>query len=135
MDNNFLGRGWAFPPKFMASGSEMPLVEGEEDIRQSLKILLSTSTKERIMYSDYGCDLNQYLFEEVDQNLLNGLRETVSTAILKYEGRIQVDGIDIRDGGGDQGLLHISIDYTVRTTNNRYNLVYPFYLNEANLKP
>lgn len=133
MDNNFLGRGWAFPPTFMASGSEMPLVEGEEDIKQSLQILLSTSSKERIMYSDFGCDLTDYLFEEMDQNLLNGLREMISNAILKHEGRIQVDDVVIQDGGGEQGLLHIIIDYTVRTTNNRYNLVYPFYLNEANL--
>lgn len=133
MQTDFLGRGWAFPPAFFAGGAEVELVSGEEDIRQSLQLLLTTSLNERIMHADFGCELTRFLFEEIDQSLLNDLRGTISDALLKHEGRIRVDEIDIQDQGTDSGLLLISITYTVRTTNNRYNLVYPFYLNEASI--
>lgn len=133
MATDFLGRGWSFPPAFYADGAEVAMVSGEEDIRQSLQVLLSTSLNERTMHADYGCELTRFLFEEIDQSLVNNLRNMVSDAILKNEGRISVDEIDIQDKGSDNGLLVISIDYTVRTTNNRYNLVYPFYINEASI--
>jgi hypothetical protein len=133
MGNDFLGRGWAFPPDFYAGGAEVSLVSGEEDIRQSLQVLLSTSLNERIMSSDFGCELSRFLFEEIDQSLVNDLRSAVTDSILKNEGRIEVDEVGIQDTGTDSGLITISIDYTVRTTNNRYNLVYPFYINEASI--
>lgn len=133
MDNDFLGRGWSFPPVFYAGGAHVALVAGEEDISQSLKVLLSTSLSERIMHADFGCDLSRFLFEEIDQSLLNDLRSTVSDAILNHEGRIQVEEVDIQATGSDEGLLLISVDYLVRTTNNRFNLVYPFYINEASI--
>lgn len=133
MENNFLGKGWSFPPAFYAGGAEVALVSGEEDIKQSLQILLSTSINERMMNSDFGCELTRFLFEEMDQSLINDLRSTITDAILKHEGRIQVEEVVVRDVDTKPGLLHISIDYSVRTTNNRYNMVYPFYINEASI--
>lgn len=133
MENDFLGRGWSFPPEFYAGGAEVEMAAGEEDIRQSLQILLSTSLNERVMHSGFGCELTRFLFEEIDQGLVNSLRSTVSDAILRHEPRIRVEEIDIRDTGADNGLLLISIDYIVSTTNNRYNMVYPFYIKEASV--
>lgn len=133
MENDFLGRGWSFPPVFYAGGADVAMVSGEEDILQSLKILLATSLNERIMHSDFGCELSRFLFEEIDQSMINGLRGAVGDAILKQEPRIRVEEIVIEDSAADNGLLMISIDYLVRTTNNRYNMVYPFYINEATL--
>ncbi|UII24678.1 GPW/gp25 family protein [Fulvivirga maritima] len=132
MENNFLGKGWSFPPQFYADGAEVELVSGEEDIKQSLEIILSTSLKERVMMSDFGCDLSQFLFEEVDQSLINEMRGVVSDAILKYEPRVKAEQVAINNSA-EEGMLAISIDYVVRTTNNRYNLVYPFYLKEASV--
>ena len=133
MDNHFLGRGWSFPPAFYAGGADVAMVSGEQDISQSLKIILSTSLNERIMHADFGCELSQYLFEEIDQSMVNGLRGVVSDAILNHEPRIRVEEIEIRDSAAESGLLIISIDYLVRSTNNRYNMVYPYYINEATL--
>ena len=135
MDINeaFLGRGWSFPPEFYAGGAEVEMVDGEEDIRQSLHILLSTSMGERIMFSSYGCDLGRYLFAEIDQGLVNELTDIITDAILTNEPRIQTDHVEINQHDSVTGLLLISIDYTVRSTNNRYNLVYPFYINEASV--
>ena len=106
------------------------MVSEEEDIVQSLEIILSTRPNERIMQPDFGCDLSQFLFEELSQSLITGIRGIITDAILYHEPRIDLDNIDINESQ-KEGLLLISITYTVRTTNSRFNLVYPFYLNEA----
>ena len=133
MENKFLGKGWAFPPEFYAEGAEVEMVTGEADIKQSLRILLSTSLKERIMQPGFGCDLNRFLFEEMSQQLINDVRGIVSDAILRHEPRIEVNEVKVDISGSEEGLLTISVAYTVRTTNNRFNLVYPFYINEASI--
>ncbi|SEL67059.1 hypothetical protein SAMN04487910_2984 [Aquimarina amphilecti] len=131
MNNKFLGNGWSFPPAFGVGGAEVELTSGEEDIKQSLQILLSTSLKERIMHPDFGCDLTQFLFEELDQKFANELSGIVSRAVLLYEPRIEVNNVLITDIDPENGVVHIDIDYMVRATNNRFNLIYPFYINEA----
>ena len=132
MENNstFLGTGWSFPPTFNRDTSTVEMVSEESDIIQSLEIILSTRPNERIMQPDFGCDLSQFLFEELSQSLITGIRGIISDAILHHEPRIDLDNIDIKKGQ-EEGLLQINITYTVRTTNSRFNLVYPFYLNEA----
>jgi phage baseplate assembly protein W len=131
-DEAFLGTGWSFPPEFFSSGAEVEMVSGEEDIKESLYILFGTFLNERVMFSSYGCELSRYLFEEVDQTLINGLTGIIEDAILNNEPRISTNSVDVTQSSTEDGLLLISIDYTIRTTNNRYNMVYPFYINEAN---
>jgi phage baseplate assembly protein W len=106
-------------------------VAAEEDISESLTILFGTAPGERVMRQDYGCELSRYLFEEVDQTLLTSIRSTVSDAILYYEPRIRLDGVDVAESADTPGQMTISVRYTVRANNTRFNLVYPFYLNEA----
>lgn len=130
-DSSFLGRGWAFPPRFGAGGSQMHTVAGLEDIEQSLGLLLSTRPGERLMQDDFGCELSEFLFEEVTDGLVGRLRSVVEDAILHHEPRVRLDGVDVSIDDAVQGLLHIAIRYTVRATNSRYNMVYPFYLREA----
>jgi phage baseplate assembly protein W len=131
-DEAFLGKGWSFPPTFFSSGAELEVVSGEEDIQQSLNIIFSTSLNERVMFSSFGCELSRYLFEEVDQALITRLTGVIEDAILYHEPRINVNSVNITPGSSEDGLLLIAIDYTIRSTNNRYNMVYPFYINEAN---
>src|SRR3954454_15029352 len=131
-DEAFLGMGWSFPPTFSAAGMEVEIVAGEEDIRQSLYILFGTALNERVMFSSFGCELSRYLFEEVDQALITRLTGVIEDAILYHEPRINVNSVNITPGSSEDGLLLIAIDYTIRSTNNRYNMVYPFYINEAN---
>ncbi len=128
---SFLGTGWSFPPTFTKGGGDLIVISGVEDIHQSLQILLSTQLGERVMREDFGCDLNTLLFEEVDQGLVNTLTSMVTDAILYHEPRISMDNLDISQDQSQQGLLLISIEYTVRSTNSRFNMVYPFYINEA----
>jgi len=130
-DPSFLGTGWSFPPTFTEGGGDVATVSDAEDIHQSLQILFATSLGERVMQDDYGCDLGRFLFEEIDRSLINSLTGLVSDAILFHEPRIALNNLQISDGEAVAGLLLIQIDYTIRTTNSRYNMVYPFYLSEA----
>lgn len=107
------------------------MVAEEQDIQQSLQILLSTSQGERVMLENFGCDLNRFLFEEISQSLVNGLNSLIRDSILYYEPRIDVARISVDESKESLGVLEISIEYTVRSTNSRFNMVFPFYLNEA----
>jgi phage baseplate assembly protein W len=128
---SFLGRGWSFPPAFGAGGKEVAMVAGEEDIGQSLRIIFATELGERVMRADFGCQLRGYLFEEVDNTLLTKIRSAVSDAILYHEPRIRPDVVDVSESDQTPGLIAISVTYTVRTSNTRFNMVFPFYLIEA----
>jgi phage baseplate assembly protein W len=130
-DASFLGKGWGFPPSFSQNGRDVLQVSEQEDIQQSLLILLSTAQGERIMREDFGCDLQSFMYEEISQSFLNSLTLLITDAVLYYEPRIALNSVDIDESEQYQGLININIDYTVRSTNSRFNLVYPFYLNEA----
>lgn len=130
-DQSFLGRGWGFPPSFSQGGADVEMVSGAADIEQSLQILLATAPGQRAMQESFGCDLDNVLFEQVDQGFINTVTGLVTNAILDYEPRIDLNKLTVSESNQAEGLLLISIDYTVRSTNSRYNMVYPFYLKEA----
>ena len=130
-DAAFLGRGWAFPPEFGPNGSDVTTVAGEEDVAQSLTILFGTALGERVMRGTYGCELTRYMFEEMDQSLLTSINSAVSDAILYHEPRIRLDGVDAEIDDRASGRVLISVRYTVRANNTRFNMVYPFYLIET----
>lgn len=132
-EDSFLGTGWSFPPAFDRESGSVEMVQ-EEDIRQSLEILLSTSIGERVMQPLYGCNLRDYQFEPVSNTFIGFLVDLVERAILFFEPRILVENISITEPGDIQlfeGKLLISIDYVIAGTNSRYNYVYDFYLREA----
>lgn len=130
-DPSFLGRGWAFPPSFGAGGAEVAMVAGVDDVRESLEIIFATELGERVMREDFGCSLRGFVFEEIDRTMLTRLRSAIADAILYHETRIKLDSVDITENRDVTGLLLITIQYTVRATNSRFNMVYPFYVKEA----
>lgn len=129
----FLGRGWSFPPSFSLVVRSVAMVEGVEDIRQSLAILMGTAPGERVMVPTYGCDLRRFLFRELTTSSLSEIRETVTIAIVRWEPRIDLLDVQVGASGDEPGLVLITLDFRVRGTNVRTNLVYPFYLTEATL--
>ena len=126
-DQSFLGTGWTFPPRFERDG-RAALVSDEPDIRESLFILLSTVPGERIMHPTFGCGLRALVFENVTENTITRLKDMVTRAILYFEPRITLEQLAVDTGEMQEGLLKIQIDYRVRATNSRYNMVYPFYV-------
>lgn len=129
-DSNFLGRGWSFPPTFTKTG-EVEMLEGVPDIYSSLHILLTTIPGERIMQPRYGCNMQDFVFEPMDTGLQTLMLEKVETAILFYEPRIKVNRLEIDGSREWEGVLYIRVDFTVKTSNSRFNYVFPFYINEA----
>lgn len=128
---SFLGTGWSFPPAFGNHDAQIKMLSDVEDIQSSLEILLTTRPGERVMRPDYGCNLDELLFEPLTTTFKTYIKDLVSTAILYYEPRIEVNSIDLDDTGELEGRIVISIDYTVSATNTRFNFVFPFYKKEG----
>jgi len=129
-ENSFLGRGWSFPPVFTRGDHGVQMVDEEEDIKQSLIILLSTIKGERVMQHDYGANMQDLLFEPLNVSFAQRMSGQIERAILFFEPRIKTDDITYRQDN-ENGLVEIRIDYTIIATNNRRNIVYPYYLNEG----
>lgn len=132
-DPTFLGTGWAFPPAFTNDGAAVAMVSGAEDIAQSLHILLSTRLGERIMQEEFGCNLADYQFAEINASFISQLHDTIATAIVSYEARIDLLDLTVEQQPAQPELLLIQLTYAIRGTNSRFNLVYPFYLNEGHV--
>ena len=131
-NKSFLGRGWGFPPEFNRGTEAVKMLTDEADIKSSLEILLSTRLGERIMVPNYGCNLDELLFKPLNITLKTFVVDLIKTAILYHEPRIEANKIDIDTTNELEGVLLINIDYTIRTTNSRKNMVYPFYKEERN---
>ncbi len=129
-NNSFLGRGWAFPVTFNKGGHGVRLSENEKDIKESLMILLTTTMGERVMRPDYGANLEDMLFESINVTTATIIINRLKRAILFHEPRVKVHDIDMVPDVAS-GLIEVTIDYTVISTNSRTNLVFPFYLNEG----
>jgi len=130
-NRNFLGNGWAFPPVFERTTKNAVMVTTEEDIRESLRILLGTAPGERVMHPSYGCGLNRMVFESVNESTITEIKDIIQKAILHFEVRITLEDIYVDATSAYEGILKIGLEYTVRTTNTRMNVVFPFYLDEG----
>lgn len=128
-DKSFLGRGWSFPPTFDKEIGGVVMTSNEEDIEKSLEILLNTHIGERYLQPGFGCALGNFAFEALNASEAY-IKDLINDAIIFHEPRIELDDIFITAKPG-QGLMEISIEYTVVSTNTRYNYVYPFYINEG----
>jgi len=127
---SFLGEGWAFPLAVRTDGS-VAEVAHEEDIRQSIQIILGTNPGERVMRPTFGAGLRAFVFEPMSTTTLARLRDRVRESLITWEPRIDVERVSITRSESQLGTLLIEIDYRIRATNTRTNLVYPFYLEEG----
>jgi uncharacterized protein len=130
-DVSFLGRGWAFPPRFDTIGRGAAMAVAEEDIAQSLRILFSTTPGERTMQPAYGCDLKFMVFEEIDEGTVTDIKDAVERAVRHFEVRIILNFVEVDASEWFEGILRLRLDYTVRATNTRNNLVFPLYRHEG----
>ncbi len=131
INTDFLGIGWGFPPEFNKTEGIVGMTTDEEDINNSLIILLSTRPGERVMFPNYGCDLQEMLFKPLDLTLITRMKGVIERAILYNESRINLESIDIDTTDEYEGQVLITINYQIRNTNTRSNIVFPFYKGEA----
>lgn len=130
--NSFLGTGWAFPPEFNKLTGTVEMLSNEADIQNSLQVLLCTRVGERLMQPNYGCNMDVLLFEPLNESLISYIKDLVFTAIYFFEPRINPENVKA-EATNEEGTILVTVDYTIRSTNSRHNLVFPFYLDEGNL--
>ena len=131
----FLGTGWGFPPTFNKDLLSVEMVSNEKDIKESLQIYLSTKIGERVMRSNYGCLVHDYLFEPFDENIISSIGHEIKRTIYEFEPRILVHEVTTNKSDVNEGIINIGVFYEIIATNVRDNIVFPFYINEGtNLK-
>jgi len=130
-DRNFLGQGWGFPPRFNRGGQSVAMVAGDEDIKQSLKILLLTAPGERVMHPEFGCGIRSMVFDTMNTGTITAIQDLIQRAVLFFEPRVVLERVAVDTHREHDGWLDISLEYRVKTTNSRHNMVFPFYYLEA----
>ncbi len=144
--SGFLGSGWKFEGRLDEDGrgfrglrleqrevdgrehAVLALSDAEEDVREAIWIILSTAPGERLMHPDFGCGLHDYVFAPNDTHTAGMVRFHVERALERWEPRIELLVVTVEPDPGDPAVLLVGVDYRVRSTDSRFNLVYPFYL-------
>ena len=126
MSEEFIGAGWAFPMRTDATGS-IALVSHDREIEESIRLIVGTAPGERPMRPEYGCAIHDYIFAGIDPDTTGRIEGEVRASLVRWEPRIQVQGVDVKVDSKDQTLLYIDIRYSVGDTNDPRNLVFPFY--------
>jgi phage baseplate assembly protein W len=125
--SDFIGQGVSFPLRVDQSGS-IAMSSGTADIDSSIRMILTTAPGERVMRPQFGCRIWELLFEPINANTIGLMGEAVRESISRWEPRVTLDDVTIEPEPGSVGAVLINLDYRVRTTNDRRNLVYPFYV-------
>jgi hypothetical protein len=130
MKKEILGKGWKFPVRTDAAGA-IALSGADEDIKEAIRIIISTAKGERVMRPEFGCGIYDYMYVPITAGNLALIEHAVREALTIWEPRIDVRNVTADTSAASDGKLLITIDYRVRSTNTLFNLVYPFYLKEG----
>jgi uncharacterized protein len=125
--SDFIGKGWAFPVRVDATGG-IALVARERELAESVRLILSTAKGERPMRPEFGCAIHDQIFSPMDATTAGRVAYDVRAALDRWEPRINVDAIDVTFGEERAGVMYVNIFYTEKQTNDRRNLVFPFYV-------
>lgn len=131
IEKAFLGTGWSFPLTVDAQTGRIMTVSQEEDIEQSIRIILSTRIGERVMQPEFGCEIHKFIFASIQENELAEIRRCVTEALRRWEPRVINVEVTTDTSALSNGKLILNLSYVVRSTNIPYNLVFPFYIQEG----
>lgn len=127
VNTEFLGAGWKFPVQLNRQ-KDIALSREEEDIQEAIGMILSIAPGERLMHPDFGCGIHELVFAPNDTGTAGLARFYVEQALARWEPRIDLEEVEVQADPGESARLLISVTYRVRTTDSRFNMVYPFYL-------
>jgi phage baseplate assembly protein W len=127
MSEDFIGRGWGFPLRTDATGG-IAMVSREREIEEAIRLILGTSPGERPMRPEFGCRIHEYVFASADGSTANAIAAEVRAALQRWEPRIDVHDVAVTFDARDDTTLYIDIRYAIKATNDRRNLVFPFYV-------
>jgi phage baseplate assembly protein W len=123
---DFVGTGWCFPPDVDAGGG-IAMVSGDTELVQAMQLILLTYPGERPMRPEFGSRLRDYVFADATGMNAALLAREVRMSLAMWEPRVDIEAVDVVPDVQDVGMFHIDIAYTVKGTNDRRNLVFPFY--------
>jgi hypothetical protein len=127
VSEQFIGRGWAFPLRTDSTGG-IALVSREQEIEEAIRLILGTSPGERPMRPEFGCRIHEYLFASADGETAHAIEGEVRQALYRWEPRIEVQEVLVTIDRVNTALLYIDVRYSIKATNDRRNLVFPFYV-------
>jgi phage baseplate assembly protein W len=127
VSDEFIGRGWAFPLRTDPTGG-IALVTREREIEEAIRLVLGTSPGERPMRPEFGCRIHDYVFASADGATASAIAAEVREAIRRWEPRVDVEDVQVSFDARDAAVMYIDIKYAIRRTNDRRNLVFPFYV-------
>ena len=126
----FLGTGFHFPLEIDETTGRFRMSSEEENIKESIRLILMTGKGERVMRPEFGCGLKQLIYESMDYGTMVQMEQEIKSALERWEPRIE--GIEVSvTPGEEKNALMIRIAFRVRATNNPYNYVFPFFLQEG----
>lgn len=123
---DFVGRGWTFPPSVDARG-RIALSGGIEEIEGAMRMVLLTAPGERVMRPEFGCRAWDYVFQPLNPNTMGMIETAVEEALQRWEPRVTVESVRASEDPARQGTVAVQVEYTLKDTNDRRNLVVPFY--------
>ena len=129
----FLGSGWKFPPAVDPVTGRVLMISQEEDIAEAVRIILFTGKGERVMQPEFGCGIRKFAFSDLSAIALRSMQQEILDALIHWEPRIREVTAEIGRDRIEEGILDIRVSYIVRSTNNPFNLVFPYYINEGTL--
>jgi phage baseplate assembly protein W len=127
VSDEFIGRGWAFPLRTDATGG-IALVSREREIEEAIRLILGTAPGERPMRPEFGCRIHEYVVSSADGTTASAISAEVKGALRRWEPRIDVEDVLVSFDARDASVMYIDIRYAIRRTNDRRNLVFPFYV-------
>lgn len=130
-NKRFMGRGFQFPFGVDPATSRIAMSGAEDNIRESIRLILRTNIGERVMLPEFGTSAGDFLFSDSSAERVSSLESSVREALEQWEPRISDVEVSAVDNGGSRNMVELNIRYTVRMTNNRFNMVYPFYMMEG----
>ena len=126
----FLGAGWRFPIQVEAATGRIAMSREEENIQESIYVIIMTRPGERVMRPEFGCHIHDYLFQRADFPIQVQMEQAVLEALIRWEPRIRDIQVKAEPQAGGEQVM-IQVEYVVRSTNNPYNMVFPFYMTEG----
>jgi phage baseplate assembly protein W len=127
MSEPFLGTGWRFPILPDEAG-RLGYAVGEQSIEHCLRVLLLTATGERVMRPDFGTKAQESVFAPGSVQNLRDLERSIVEAVRTYEPRVELDGVRAEADPADESRVTVTVEYRIRRTNTKANIVFPYYL-------
>jgi phage baseplate assembly protein W len=127
---DFIGKGWRFPIKVNAKGG-LSWSEGLDRIQDAIWLIIKTGLGERVMRPQFGAGVDDYVFQPNSPTIRAALAAAIQSALLQWEPRIDLEAVRVDPVPGEPSQVLASIEYTIRSTNEMFNVVYPLYLEEG----